>query len=200
MSKESFVRGFCKTAEAHGIDPVQLAKYAADANNLTFNPKTGRYRKMTDLERSVAQDETPVPRPEIGVSLIDTAKARANRDKRIRARASELSLGSVNPSTRELDAFRNSAIVNLGRRPYPPPYLRTLSAYQPENWQDFSPTPVNRIGADGLNQIRVLQGFIAGKNPETEAGKAALKALYSGHTNAVEHIRRGLLDPNAIEQ
>lgn len=30
MSKESYARGFCKVAEAHGIDPVALAKYAAE--------------------------------------------------------------------------------------------------------------------------------------------------------------------------
>jgi len=30
MSKESYIRGFCKVAEAHGIDPVQLAKFAAE--------------------------------------------------------------------------------------------------------------------------------------------------------------------------
>lgn len=29
MSRESYIRGFCKVAEAHGVDPVQLAKYAA---------------------------------------------------------------------------------------------------------------------------------------------------------------------------
>jgi len=28
MSKESYARGFCKTAEAHGVDPTALAKYA----------------------------------------------------------------------------------------------------------------------------------------------------------------------------
>lgn len=28
MSKESYIRGFCKVAEAHGVDAVQLAKYA----------------------------------------------------------------------------------------------------------------------------------------------------------------------------
>jgi hypothetical protein len=28
MSKESYARGFCKAAEAHGVDPVALAKYA----------------------------------------------------------------------------------------------------------------------------------------------------------------------------
>ena len=28
MSKESYVRGFCKAAEAAGVDPVALAKYA----------------------------------------------------------------------------------------------------------------------------------------------------------------------------
>ena len=29
MSKESYIRGFCKAAEAHGVDPVRLAKFAA---------------------------------------------------------------------------------------------------------------------------------------------------------------------------
>lgn len=33
MSKESYARGFCKVAEEHGIDPVQLAKFAAPAKN-----------------------------------------------------------------------------------------------------------------------------------------------------------------------
>lgn len=28
MSKESFARGFCKVAEAHGVDPQALAKFA----------------------------------------------------------------------------------------------------------------------------------------------------------------------------
>ena len=42
MSKESYARGFCKAAEAAGIDPVQLAKFAADTK-LVFNPATGRY-------------------------------------------------------------------------------------------------------------------------------------------------------------
>jgi hypothetical protein len=31
MSKESYARGFCKAAAAHGIDPVQLAKFASNA-------------------------------------------------------------------------------------------------------------------------------------------------------------------------
>ena len=29
MSKESYIRGFCKAAEAHGVDPQALAKFAA---------------------------------------------------------------------------------------------------------------------------------------------------------------------------
>ncbi len=32
MSKESYIRGFCKAAEAAGVDPKALAKYAADNN------------------------------------------------------------------------------------------------------------------------------------------------------------------------
>ena len=35
MSKESYIRGFCKAAEAKGVDPKALAKFAAlDVNNL----------------------------------------------------------------------------------------------------------------------------------------------------------------------
>ena len=33
MSKESYIRGFCKAAESHGVNPVQLAKYAASNNS-----------------------------------------------------------------------------------------------------------------------------------------------------------------------
>ena len=32
MSKESYARGFCKAAEAAGVDPVALAKYAAKSS------------------------------------------------------------------------------------------------------------------------------------------------------------------------
>lgn len=31
MSRESYIKGFCKVAEGHGVDPVQLAKFAAEA-------------------------------------------------------------------------------------------------------------------------------------------------------------------------
>lgn len=33
MSKESYIRGFCKVAEEHGVDPVQLAKFAEDTGD-----------------------------------------------------------------------------------------------------------------------------------------------------------------------
>ena len=36
MSKESYARGFCKAAEAAGVDPVALAKFAKDT---THGPK-----------------------------------------------------------------------------------------------------------------------------------------------------------------
>ena len=41
MSKESYVRGFCKVAEAYGVNPVELAKYAADirTNQSDAKPK-----------------------------------------------------------------------------------------------------------------------------------------------------------------
>ena len=33
MSKESYIRGFCKAADASGVDPVALAKYAQSIVN-----------------------------------------------------------------------------------------------------------------------------------------------------------------------
>lgn len=43
MSRESYARGFCKAAEAAGVDPMALAKYAADisANVGTFAANGG---------------------------------------------------------------------------------------------------------------------------------------------------------------
>ena len=39
MSKESYVRGFCKTAEAAGVDPQALAKFAAvNFDEKVFDP------------------------------------------------------------------------------------------------------------------------------------------------------------------
>ena len=38
MSKESYARGFCKAAEAAGVDPQALAKYAAQ--NAAMQAKT----------------------------------------------------------------------------------------------------------------------------------------------------------------
>ena len=38
MGKESYVRGFCKVAEAHGVDPVALAKYAQQVSAPTSAP------------------------------------------------------------------------------------------------------------------------------------------------------------------
>jgi hypothetical protein len=38
MSKESYARGFCKAAEAAGVDPVALAKYASGKKVDKWNP------------------------------------------------------------------------------------------------------------------------------------------------------------------
>lgn len=60
MSKESYARGFCKAAEAHGVDPTQLAKYAQFAiprdNGQRPGPtrETAEYRDMLDrLDRDI---------------------------------------------------------------------------------------------------------------------------------------------------
>lgn len=39
MSKESYVRGFVKEAEAHGVDPVALAKFAQQYKTDGYAPK-----------------------------------------------------------------------------------------------------------------------------------------------------------------
>lgn len=51
MSKESYARGFCKAAEAAGIDPVALAKYASA--NTAVTTKTPRPPKGLDSLKSV---------------------------------------------------------------------------------------------------------------------------------------------------
>lgn len=38
MGKESYARGFCKVAAAHGVDAVQLAKYAQQYNTEGWAP------------------------------------------------------------------------------------------------------------------------------------------------------------------
>ena len=45
MSRESYIRGFCKVAVAHGVDPVQLAKFAAnDSANIGTQEDNGLTR------------------------------------------------------------------------------------------------------------------------------------------------------------
>jgi hypothetical protein len=90
MSKESYIRGFCKVAEAAGVDPKALARFA-EGKELMFDPKKGRYRRMTPIEWNIAM-ETPIPQIETGVPLKDTAKARAARQAAIRKNAKKMEL------------------------------------------------------------------------------------------------------------
>lgn len=46
MSKESYVRGFCKAAEAAGVDPVALAKYAQQYKTDGYAPRWQEWSKM----------------------------------------------------------------------------------------------------------------------------------------------------------
>lgn len=46
MSKESYARGFCKAAEAAGVDPVALAKYAQSGLN-GVGPLRSTLKSMT---------------------------------------------------------------------------------------------------------------------------------------------------------
>ena len=50
MSKESYIRGFVKTAGENGVDPVQLAKYAA--RNMTKKERKEYERMMRDWAKA----------------------------------------------------------------------------------------------------------------------------------------------------
>ena len=51
MSKESYIRGFCKSAEAHGVDPKALAKFAQQYKTEGYAPKMipGAFGSRVDI-------------------------------------------------------------------------------------------------------------------------------------------------------
>ena len=63
MSKESYVRGFCKAAEEHGVDPVQLAKFATTGAVTNTVPEKITYpptnTQPTLLDHIRIKDEIP---------------------------------------------------------------------------------------------------------------------------------------------
>ena len=50
MSKESYIRGFCKAAEAAGVDPVALAKFAQDYKTNGYVPSSIKPGRMGDSD------------------------------------------------------------------------------------------------------------------------------------------------------
>ena len=52
MSKQSYIRGFCKQAAAHGVDPIALARYASELHVEKPAEETPKYSKIWDNVRS----------------------------------------------------------------------------------------------------------------------------------------------------
>lgn len=48
MSKESYIRGFCKAAEAAGVDPKELAKFAAPSYDKEWAESMKRLQEYGD--------------------------------------------------------------------------------------------------------------------------------------------------------
>ena len=62
MRRESYARGFCKAAEAAGVDPQALAKYAAQ--NAAMQAKTNA--DITALENQAKTEMNKTPPPGVG--------------------------------------------------------------------------------------------------------------------------------------
>jgi hypothetical protein len=60
MSKESYARGFCKAAEAAGVDPVALAKYAAESS-----PEFKTEGYAPESVSQIGADAVPLYRPPV---------------------------------------------------------------------------------------------------------------------------------------
>lgn len=60
MSKESYIKGFCKTAAAHGVDPKALAKIAESTTNMDSTPVTDT---LAGVPASLILGATPITAP-----------------------------------------------------------------------------------------------------------------------------------------
>lgn len=100
MSKESYIRGFCKAAEAHGINPVQLAKYAATNETVVANQpiyKTDGYSPVPPIKHlpgitpALGGDiDIPYVAPPTGMAPTTEVFGARNSAPRVLARPSEL--------------------------------------------------------------------------------------------------------------
>ena len=59
MSKESYIRGFCKVAAAAGVDPVVLAKYAQQEVNVPENLASILKGYRSDIAHGLPQHVGP---------------------------------------------------------------------------------------------------------------------------------------------
>ena len=63
MSKESYIRGFVKAAQAMGVDPHALAKYAQAANNVQKVEAAPKYKTdgwAPQVVNSIGKDRAPL--------------------------------------------------------------------------------------------------------------------------------------------
>lgn len=82
MSKESYVRGFCKAAETVGIDPVELAKFAAETKE-EANEEQPKYKTDGYAPRLVSRlgRKSPIVyAPGFGPGLLDNAYTYGDSD------------------------------------------------------------------------------------------------------------------------
>ena len=114
MSKESYARGFCKAAQAHGVDPVALMKFAQTTRN-TAVANQGSINKS--LEELKAFGDWADKRPS---AIISTGGPRvvgapaghefANLDNALARRASTASkVNAITPATMSADQIINAA-------------------------------------------------------------------------------------------
>lgn len=75
MSKESYARGFCKAAEAAGIDPVALAKYAQHYNTEGWAPEPSQIKPSSGILGQTANGSSlsDAAKPDMS-SIIETAR------------------------------------------------------------------------------------------------------------------------------
>lgn len=116
MSKQSYIRGFCKAAEAHGVDPQALAKFA-------HQKIAGKISPTRQQVIDVARDAAKIVAEKNPHGVIDTLDAFNDKTK-IPAQLGATALGNYmkpfwNPEAGALNAAGTN-IVNRFRKVFPP--------------------------------------------------------------------------------
>lgn len=134
MSKESYARGFCKAAEAAGVDPTALAKYAQQYKTEGYAPRWQEGFKMPfinftpkntwDISTGFTPDPDKDPQEKLKRVLTpqrgEWANANSNALSKIKALISKANIPSG------LDFDRDT--VDMMRKIYNDEMKRTTSA------------------------------------------------------------------------